>query len=109
MIFEKLFANITYQQFISLKIANDSSNTTYTINNGIITFGKPDILWDYIVFITDKQMIWTHGVLFGNFEQLLNRITELESQTTYLTNVTNLLVKKTGTTPEEISNAVNGI
>lgn len=54
-------------------------------------------------------MIWTHGVLFDNFEIVLNRINDLESQNKYLTNVINLLVTKLGITSEELSNAVNNI
>ena len=54
----------TYTHFLSKKIAADSSNTTYKVNNGSVTTGTPDILWENFVLIHDTGQIWNRGRLY---------------------------------------------
>lgn len=73
----KPFVNLTLDKFNSLKVSTDMSNQTYTINNGITTFGTPDILYQQIVFIEDLEsnIIWTHGKFYNTTIDLSDYIT----------------------------------
>jgi len=61
----KLFGYIsTAAEFDSLKLASDSTNTSYTLD-GVTYFGDPDVRWEQLVFIEDYHKIWTHGKYYN--------------------------------------------
>ena len=77
----KLFVVVnTFNEFRSLKVPVDNTNTTYiTYDNPLQVFGTPDVLWKQIVFVLDKGIIYTKGKIFTNFDDITDRLTELES------------------------------
>lgn len=57
----------TYNHFLTKKVAYDSTNTSYVINNGTdIQNGEPDIFWQDLVFIQDIGQIWNRGRFYNH-------------------------------------------
>lgn len=72
----------TFDEFKDLKVPVDDTNTIYiTYDDPLQVYGTPDVLWKQIVFVLDKGIIYTKGKLFTNFEDIINRLSELESST----------------------------
>lgn len=51
-----------YADFIGKKLSANVENTKYTIGvGGEVKVGEPDIMFQSIVVIKDKRLVWTHG------------------------------------------------
>lgn len=62
---KKLIHFKNYSDFNSKKLSANEANTAYTVGvEGAITTGSPDILYQSICWIKDKQYMWTHGTLY---------------------------------------------
>lgn len=74
----KAFKYIETEQLAnSKKFSADENNSGYKLGGkGSTTIGDPDILWENIVFIEDKKIIWTHGTFFNEHE--LTALTDQE-------------------------------
>ena len=58
----------TMAVFNKKKVSNNEEDTAYTINNSDATNGTPEILWEQIVFVKDKNIIWTHGGWYNDID-----------------------------------------
>lgn len=79
MISKKFIHFEHYDAFLSKKLSADKNNTTYTLGVGGEVFeGEPDFSYQSIIFIKDKQMIFTHGELYdasGESDKLKEAVT----------------------------------
>lgn len=66
--------------FLEKKISANSSNSAYTINNGVIQSGTPDILWQDFVLIHDIGQIWNRG-RFYNYQKSYNSLAKYAKNT----------------------------
>ena len=63
----ELFCDVeNMSAFYNLKRAIDNTNNVYvTGEEGVPTYGAPDIRWEQIAFIKTENLIYTRGVLYG--------------------------------------------
>lgn len=59
----------TFDLFNSSKVSTSAANTSY-IQNGTVTVGTPDILWEHTVFIHDIAQIWNRGRFYNSHKYM---------------------------------------
>ena len=78
----------TLTRFNTKKVSTNKNDSAYRIGNGLEIVGDPEILWNDLCFIEDKQMIWNHGDFFLDLSEIKDDITDIQNT---LSGVENLL------------------